>query len=154
MLIHIGAVVVFMGTIVTALFWQRAAERTGNPGIIAHTYHMLNRFDVLLTPISIVAIALSGVLLAQFAELSIVGTGWIFWSLVAWGASGVLFMVRLFPIQRRLECEANDAEQKMDPGILTHMRTGKQWAHWAHLTLVGIVVAFCLMVLKPALLTP
>jgi hypothetical protein len=72
---------------------------------------------------------------------------------VAWSTSGVLFMVRLLPIQRRLESEVN-ARQTADPTKSEIVHMGKKWAHWAHLTLIGILVAFCLMVLKPGLPTP
>jgi len=152
-LLHIGGVVIFIGTIVSALIWQRAAGRTEHRAVIAHTYHMLNRFDTLLTPIAVSTIVVTGLLLAKLGNLPILRTGWIFWSLAAWGASGVLFATTLFPLQKRLEREAdNDAmwAQRQD----RHMHLTKLWSRWAHLTLAGIVISFVLMVLKPALPTP
>jgi len=152
-LLHVGGVVIFIGSIVSALVWQRAAGRTENRPVIAHTYHMLNRFDTLITPIAVATIAVTGLLLAKLGNLPILRTGWIFWSLAAWGASGVLFATVLFPLQRRLEREA-DNDAMWTPPENRYMHLTKLWARWAHLTLTGIVVSFVLMVLKPALPTP
>lgn len=153
LLLHVGGVVVFIGTIFCALVWQQAARRSESRPIIAHTYHMLNRFDKLITPVAVVTITLTGVFLAELGGLLILRTGWIFWSLVAWGVSGALFATALFPLQKRMERETNEealwAESKK-----TYMRMSTLWARWAHLTLVGILISFSLMVLKPMLPTP
>lgn len=152
-LLHVGGVVIFVGTIVSALVWQRAAERSQDRPIIAHTYHVLNRFDSLITPAAVVTIAVTGVLLAKLASLPMLRTGWIFWSLVAWGASGALFATALFPLQRRLEHEANSDAMRAK-SKKTYMRMSKRWARLTHLTLVGILISFSLMVLKPIVPTP
>lgn len=152
-LLHVGGVVVFIGSIVTALFWQRAAERSQNRPVIAHTYCVLNRLDVLLTPMAVITIAVTGVFMAKLGGLQIIGTGWIVWSLIAWAVSGVLFTTVLFPLQRRLERVANsDALWIESQGTYTYL--AKRWTYWAHLTLAGIVIAFVLMIVKPQLPTP
>ena len=148
LLLHVSVVVIFIGTIVSALVWQRAADRSQNRPIIAHTYYMLNRFDRFITPAAVVTIAVTGVFLAKLASLPILQTGWVFWSLVAWGVSGAVFATALFPLQRRLEDEANNDAMWVKSNK-TYMRMSKQWARWAHLTLVGILISFSLMVLKP-----
>lgn len=153
LLLHVGGVVIFIGIIVTALLWQRVASRSENRVVIAHTYHMLNRFDVSITPLTVATIAVTGVLLVRLENLPVLDTGWLFWSLVAWGVSGILFATILFPLQRRLEREANEHDRWIDSRT-GYANLAKRWAYWAHLTLAGIVIAFVLMILKPPLPTP
>lgn len=153
MLLHVGGVVIFVGGIVSALFWQRAASRSLSRPIVAHTYQMLNWFDAFVTPIAVATIAITGVILAKMGNVSILRTGWIFWSLIAWGASGILFVTALHPLQKRLEREA-DENAMWSHSFEAYLRLLGLWARWAHLTLTGIVLAFALMVLKPVLPTP
>ena len=153
LLLHVGGVVIFMGTIVSALVWQHAAQRAQQRQIIAHTYHMLNRFDAVMTPIAVITIAVTGVLLADLGNMSIFGTGWILWSLVAWAISGLLFVTTLLPLQKRLERDA-DNDALWDKARESYMQLSSRWSRWAHLTVTGILVAFALMILKPALPMP
>lgn len=153
LLLHVGGVVIFMGTIASALIWQRAAERSQNRRIVEHTYHMLNRFDAVVTPIVVITIAVTGVLLTKLGNMPIFRTGWILWSLAAWAISGLLFVTTLLPLQRRLEREA-DNDALWDHARESYMRLSGRWARWAHLTVIGIIMAFALMMLKPALPTP
>lgn len=152
-LLHICGVVIFIGTIVTGLIWQRAAEQTQNRLVTAHTYHMLNWSDTFLTPIAVITIAITGVLLVKLGNLPILRTGWIFWSLIAWGVSAILFVTALFPLQKRLEREAAD-DAAWSHSRKEYLHLAKLWARWAHLTLAGIIISFVLMVLKPDLPTP
>jgi uncharacterized membrane protein len=37
-LFHIAAVILFLGNIITGLYWKAHADRTRNPQVIAHTF--------------------------------------------------------------------------------------------------------------------
>jgi len=84
----------------------------------------------------------------------ILGTGWIFWSIVLLTISGVAFMRRVAPLQRRMHALAAAGAQvgKLDwPGYQVLSRS---WNIWGMVALVAPAVAVVLMVLKPALPAP
>src|SRR2546430_392097 len=90
-LIHVAAVIIFLGNIITGLFWKAHADRTKDIRIIAHTMHGIIRSDRWFTIPGVIVITLAGVLAAIQAGLPILRTGWIFWSLVAFSVSGIVF---------------------------------------------------------------
>ena len=47
--IHVLAVVLFLGNIITGVFWHKHAERTRDPRLIAHTMAGVIRSDRLFT---------------------------------------------------------------------------------------------------------
>ena len=94
---------------------------------------------------TVVVILVSGVLAAMQRGLSITGTGWIFWSLVALGFSGVVFVARLNGLQHRLEAAGDGTDMP------TRRRVLASWARWASVGTAAILVALGLMVLRPDL---
>jgi|SRR5687768_16210302 len=94
-LLHVVAVVAFLGNITTGLFWHSHAVRTRDPRLLAHTLDGIIRSDRFFTVPGVVGIVVTGVAAALRANLPILGTDWILWSLVLFSISGVVFMLRL-----------------------------------------------------------
>jgi hypothetical protein len=80
--IHLAAVIIFLGNIATGLFWKVHADRSSNPQIIAHTLHGIIRSDRWFTIPAIVVILIGGFGAASKGGLPI---------LVPDGSSGRLF---------------------------------------------------------------
>ena len=99
---HVLAVILFIGNIVTGLFWHKHALRTNDARLIAHAMDGVLRSDRLFTMPGVLVIIASGVFAAMQAGFPLLRTGWILWSLVLFGISGVVFGVRLTPLQRRM----------------------------------------------------
>jgi len=153
LLVHIVGVVAFVGTVFSGLLWHLIAARRDDQQVIAHTYHVLNLLDRSVTPASVIVVAVTGVMLARYANLPILGTGWIFWSLMIWSSSGILFALKLLPIQLRLEQEATKILTQKFPST-AHKNLAKKWAFWAHTIFAIIIVALGIMILKPSLPVP
>jgi uncharacterized membrane protein len=98
--LHVLSVVMFLGNIVTGLFWKAHADATGDPRLQAHTLRGVTRSDAWFTMPSVVAIIATGVALALEAGLPLLGTQWILLSLIAFGGSGLLFGLFIAPLQR------------------------------------------------------
>jgi uncharacterized membrane protein len=101
-LLHVVAVVLFLGNITTGLFWHQHAARTRNPRLLAHTVEGIIRSDRLFTMPGVIAIIVTGIVAAIVGGFPILGTGWIYWTLILFGASGLMFMFAVAPLQRRL----------------------------------------------------
>src|SRR5687768_12726355 len=98
-LLHIAAVILFLGNIITGLFWKAHADRTRDPRVIAHTFLGIIRSDRWFTLPGIVAILIGGFGAAIVGRIPILGTGWILWSIVLFSLSGLAFSFRVAPLQ-------------------------------------------------------
>lgn len=110
-LLHIAAVIVFLGNITTGLFWHAHAARTRDPGILAHTMDGIIRSDRLFTMPGVILILLGGIAAAIYGGFPILRTGWILWSLILFSVSGLAFMLRVAPLQRQLRALASAGVQ-------------------------------------------
>ena len=149
-LIHILAVVMFIGNIVTGVFWHKHAERTRNPRLLAHTMEGVIRSDRLFTIPGVVVILASGIFAAVRGGFPILGTGWILWTLVMFAISGLVFMIRLGPLQRRMQKHAEAGAGSGSFDFDAYHRMSKQWDTWAAVATLTPLIGLGLMVLKPA----
>jgi|SRR5438128_939796 len=146
-LIHVAAVIIFLGNIITGLFWKAHADRTKDIRFIAHTMHGIIRSDRWFTIPGVIVITLAGVLAAIQAGLPILRTGWIFWSLVAFSVSGIVFAWRVAPLQKQilaLTTTTTDGPFHWD----LYRSKSLQWEVWGFLATVSPLIAVALMVLK------
>ena len=150
-LLHLLAVVAFVGNIVTGVFWHRHALATRDARLIAHAMDGVIRSDRLFTMPGVVVIIASGVLAAMQGGIPILRTGWILWALVLFGISGAVFMARLGPLQRRMRDFARSGAAAGDFDLAVYGRLSKQWDFWGAVATIAPLVALALMVLKPAI---
>ena len=148
-LLHVVAVVLFLGNITTGLLWKAHGDRTGDPRIIAHTMQGIIRSDRWFTIPGVVVILLAGFGATGVGQLPILRTGWILWSIVLFTISGVAFMFRVAPLQRRLLALAQSATSATDFDAERYRSVSRQWGFWGMVALVTPAVALVLMVLKP-----
>ena len=94
-LVHVLAVVMFIGNIVTGVFWHKHAQKTRDPKLLAHTMAGVIRSDRLFTMPGVLLILASGVLAALLGGYPLLRTPWILWTLVLFGISGAVFGMRL-----------------------------------------------------------
>lgn len=148
--VHLFAVIIFMGNIITGLFWKRHADRTKNRAIIAHTMDGLIRADRWFTVPGVVVITAAGVFAAMQAGLPLLRTGWILWSLVAFSLSGLAFVWRVAPLQKQLlALAAGDAEGSLD--WTSYHSKSVQWELWGLFATITPAIAVILMTWKPAI---
>jgi uncharacterized membrane protein len=145
-LVHIVSVVAFLGNISTGIYWHARAQRTGDPKIIAHTVAAIIASDRYFTVPSVVLILLTGVAAALIGGFPIFSTDWIFWTLVLFIVSGVLFMAFVVPLQRQMLVYALSGA--FDPPVYTAL--ARRWKLWGLLSLATPLAGLGLMVLKPA----
>jgi uncharacterized membrane protein len=146
--IHVVAVILFMGNIITGLFWKRHADGTRDVAIIAHTMRGLIRADRWFTLPGVVVITVAGFLGAIRAGFPLLRTGWILWSIVAFTLSGLAFAWKVAPLQKELLRLAG-AGPSMD--WQTYHSKSLQWELWGLFATVTPLVAVVLMIWKPRL---
>ncbi len=150
-LLHIGAVIWFLGNIITGLFWKLHADRTKDPKFIVHTFEGIIRSDRLFTLPGVLVIVLAGVGAAMLGKIPLLSTGWLFWSIVLFTVSGLVFMMKLAPLQKQIVAFAsmNSIQEAFD--WQKYRSLSRAWELWGFVALITPILAMVLMVLKPDL---
>jgi uncharacterized membrane protein len=147
--LHVVSVVLFLGNIITGVFWKRHADRGGDLRARAQALDGIIRSDSWFTVPGVLLIIATGVALAQIAHLPLLRTFWIGWSLVLFGISGLTFALKVGPLQKKmlantlagLSGTANEAE---------YQALSKSWNVWGWIATGAPLAAVFLMVIKPA----
>ncbi|HEV2212558.1 MAG TPA: DUF2269 family protein [Gammaproteobacteria bacterium] len=147
--VHIAAVVLFLGNIITAVFWKRHADGSHDPRIIAHALAGIIRADRWFTIPGVIMIVVAGVATAELGHLPILGTPWILEALILFGISGAVFGIWLAPLQKQLYALANEAAQGHDMNWERYRDLSKRWMVWGTLATATPLAAMVIMVLKP-----
>jgi uncharacterized membrane protein len=148
-LVHITAVIAFLGNITTGLFWHKLAARTRDPKLLAFTMDGIIRSDRIFTVPGVVVITVGGFAAAIHHGYPLLRTGWIFWTLVLFSISGLVFMIRLVPLQRQLRDLATAGAESGAFDYPRYHALARQWDLWGAVALLAPVAGLVLMVLKP-----
>ena len=147
-LLHIFAVVLFLGNIITGLFWMHIAVKTKNVRIIHHTMSGIIRADRYFTLPGVVIIIAAGVMAAITGRFPLLRTGWIFWSLVMFSISGIAFSFKVAPLQKKIYQLTQNQETPADFDWATFQNLYIAWDIWGFIALVTPLAAFVMMTLK------
>lgn len=146
--IHILFVIIFLGNITIGVFWKMIAEKTKDPDKIAFAFKGIIKADRYFTMPGVIGITLFGIGLAMHAKMPILGTGWILWSIILFIISGIVFMAKLVPLQKKLAALASDKEKF---NWEEYHKLSNQWDIWGSIALLTPWIATVLMVIKPNL---
>jgi uncharacterized membrane protein len=146
--LHVISVVLFLGNIITGVFWKVHADLAGTLAARAQALDGIIKSDRVFTMPGVILIIATGVALAMMAGLPLLHTKWITWSLVLFGVSGLVFSFRVAPLQKKLLANAragmagqwNEAEYKT-------LSSG--WTWWGVVATATPLIAVFLMVMKP-----
>jgi uncharacterized membrane protein len=150
-LLHIAAVIIFLGNITTGLFWHAHAARTRDPRLLVHTLDGIIRSDRLFTVPGVIIVIVTGIAAAIFGNFPILRTGWILWALILFVVSGLIFIIRVAPIQRQLRTLAEAGAQSGTFEYAHYHALAVRWEVWGTAALLTPVAALALMVMKPNL---
>lgn len=148
-LLHVAAVIAFLGNIVTGLFWHAHAARTRDPKLLAHTMDGIIRSDRLFTIPGVILITAAGFMAAIAKRLPILGTPWILWTIVLFSISGFAFSFRVAPLQRQLRAMAKEGAELGAFDYARYHAVARRWELWGAIALLTPLAGLVLMVLKP-----
>jgi len=146
--LHVISVVLFLGNIITGVFWKVHADLSGDLRVREQAILGLIRADRIFTAPGVLLIIATGVALALMANFPLLRTFWIAGSLVLFGISGLAFAFKVGPLQKKLQANAqaglagtwNEAE---------YQALSKSWGIWGTIATAAPLVAVFLMVMKP-----
>jgi len=147
-LIHLLAVTIFLGNIITGLFWMHIAVKTKDLKIINHTMKGIIKADRYFTIPGVIIITAGGFLAAIYGHFPILRTGWIFWSIILFSISGLAFAFKVAPLQKRIYNLTFNKESSKDFDWINFSRVYLQWDIWGLIALLTPMAAFVMMTLK------
>ncbi len=100
-LIHVLAVMIYLGNIIAGLFWLRIAKKIKDLKIITFTVKSIRDADRYFAIPGVIVITAGGFLAAIFDHYPILHSGWIFWSIIMFSISGLAFAFRVAPLQKK-----------------------------------------------------
>ena len=145
--LHVVSVVLFLGNIITGVFWKAHADRTGDLRARAQALDGIIKSDRIFTTPNVFIIIATGVATAYSAGIPILSTPWILWSIILFGISGGAFAF-VAPLQKKMlaNVQAGIAGQWDQAG---YEKLSRRWTVWGTVAAGAPLVAVFLMVIKP-----
>ncbi|MFO7525347.1 MAG: DUF2269 family protein [Ignavibacteriaceae bacterium] len=146
---HIIAAILFLGNISVAILWKTLADKSRDRIRIVHTFDGIIKSDSVFTIPAVTLLIITGFGLAGMMKLSIIETGWIFLSIILVIISGVLYSIKVGPVQKKIYSLAKD-ETKFN--WAEYESLSKQWNLWGSIATITPYIALIFMVYKYAIL--
>ena len=145
--LHIVSVVLFLGNIITGVFWKMHADRTGDLRARAQALDGIIESDRIFTTPNVFIIILTGIATAYAAGIPILSTLWILSSIILFGISGLAFAF-VAPLQKKLlaNVRAGIADGWDQAG---YESLSRRWTVWGTVATGAPLIAVFLMVMKP-----
>ena len=148
--LHVTAVIMFLGNITVGVFWKMWADRTGDVRIMAHTIDGIRLADRIFTIPGVLLLLIGGIGAALVQGYPILSTGWILWSIILLIISGIAFG----PLSRAQQLLSAVAHQGIESGTMSRELYDKFSGVWnlaGSIALIAPLIAMVLMIAKPAL---
>ena len=141
-LLHLVAVVLFLGNVTFGLFWVKHAERERDAKLIAHAMRGVIRSDRWFTVPGVFLIIIGGTAAAGIGGLRLLHTPWITWSIAMFALSGAVFGMFIAPLQRRIAATAESIDAPQLAALLG------RWHLWGWASVLPLWIAVAFMVMK------
>jgi uncharacterized membrane protein len=146
--LHIVSVVLFLGNIITGVFWKLHGDQSGDLRARAQALDGIIKADRWFTVPGVLLIVATGISMALLVHLPILGTLWIAAALALFGVSGLAFAIAVGPLQKKLlaNVRAGLAGTWDETQYNSLSRT---WGLWGIVATAAPLLALFLMVMKP-----
>ena len=147
-LIHLLAVMIFLGNLITGLFWMRLAIKTKDLKTICFTIKSIIKLDNYFTIPGVVIITTAGIFAGVYGHFPLLHTGWILWSIILLSLSGMVFGFIVAPLQKKIYHFTLNKEATNDFDWTAFYKLCVAWDIWGFIALILPLVAFVMMTLK------
>jgi len=146
--LHIVSVVLFLGNMITGIFWKVHADQAGDLRARAQALDGIIRSDRWFTVPGVLLIVATGVWMALLAHVPILGTFWIAAAVALFGVSGLAFAIAVGPLQKKLLANVR-AGLAGTWDETQYNSLSRAWGLWGIVATAAPLIALFLMVMKP-----
>lgn len=148
-ILHVAAVVIFLGNLVTGILWKVHADQTKDPVIIRHTIAGLIRADRWFTIPGVVLILIGGFGAAIIGGVPLLRTRWILWGIILFTLSGIAYMGRVAPLQQKMLAVARSGVESGKFEWEEYRALSRSWNLWGTIALLTPALTMIAMIAKP-----
>lgn len=148
-ILHVAAVVIFLGNLVTGILWKMHGDQTKDPVIIRHTMAGLIRADRWFTIPGVVLILIGGFGAALIGGLPLLRTRWILAGIILFAVSGFAYARQVVPLQREMLAVARAGVETGAFDWDKYRVLSRSWNVWGTIALIAPVLAMIGMIAKP-----
>ena len=148
-ILHVAAVVIFLGNLVTGILWKLHGDETKDPVIIRHTMAGLIRADRWFTIPGVVVILIAGFGAALIGGLPLLRTRWILAGIILFSISGLAYTRQVVPLQRQMLAVARSGVESATFDWDEYRALSRRWNVWGTIALIAPVLAMIGMIAKP-----
>jgi uncharacterized membrane protein len=148
-ILHVAAVVIFLGNLVTGILWKLHGDQTKDPVIIRHTMAGLIRADRWFTIPGVVLILVGGFGAALIGGLPLLRTRWILAGIILFAISGLAYTRQVVPLQRQMLAVARSGVEEGTFDWDKYRVLSRRWNVWGTIALIAPVLAMIGMIAKP-----
>ncbi|XXF74929.1 DUF2269 family protein [Myxococcaceae bacterium GXIMD 01537] len=146
-LLHLLAVVVFLGDIVVTAVWRLLADRTREPRVIVYALRLMEISDkYLLTP-SAMVLGVTGYLRAHLQGIPLGSSPAFVSAQVLFMVSGAVWSLALRPIQARQLVMAESLGAS-DASFADYLLLTRRWFFWGLVAMLSAFGSMALMVIR------
>jgi len=145
--VHLTGVVMLMGNITVTAIWKFFADRDGRAQVLAFAQRLVTYTDWSMTVWGVLLTMAGGYWMAVAGRHDLAG-GWLLWSQLLFVAAGLIWLLRIVPIQL---AQARLARGFAADGAVpdAYRALSRRWLRWGLISTVPLVVAMWLMIAKP-----
>ena len=148
-ILHVAAVVIFLGNLVTGILWKLHGDETKDPVIIRHTMAGLIRADRWFTIPGVALILIGGFGAALIGGLPLLRTRWILAGIILFAISGFAYTRQVVPLQRQMLAVARSGVESATFDWDKYRALSRSWNVWGTIALIAPVLAMIGMIAKP-----
>ena len=147
-MLHIFGVMLFVGNIIVTAFWKLMADRSRDPHIVAFGQRLVNWTDLAFTCVGAAIILVSGLMMSGPYSNDFWAIPWLVWGVGMFLASGLVWVVALFPLQIKQGWLVEEFAQNGEIPD-RYWRLGRLWIRFAFVAVALALGNLYFMVVKP-----
>lgn len=145
--LHITGIVMLMGNITVTAIWKYFADRDGRPQVLGFAQKLVTYTDWAMTVWGVILTMAGGYWLVVLGDYGL-AEPWLLWSQGLFVIAGLIWLLRIVPIQIRQHRAARDFAAGGDVPD-SYRRDSRAWIFWGLVSTVPLVAALWLMIAKP-----
>ncbi|SFC64611.1 Predicted integral membrane protein [Parapedobacter composti] len=142
-LLHLFAVIVFLGNIITEIRWLHKASKTGNKETIRFAITEIIKGDKVFTLPCVFVITATGSFV--YNQFPILENRWLLFALTAYIISGIVYTLRVAPLQKKIAQLVADNSATLSSD---YKRAYTSWNFWGLIALLTAAMSLIFTTIK------
>lgn len=143
LLLHLLAVIVFLGNIITEIRWLHQASKTKNKEIIRFAITGIIKGDKIFTLPCVLLITVTGSFV--YNHLSMAENHWLLFALMSYIVSGIVYTVKVAPLQKKIHHIVSGTSPTLPDD---YKKAYASWNFWGWAALLTSILAFTLTTIR------